>query len=73
MMKAVAKQNLFGVPSLETAGRIDNSDIVNAVNAAHYRLAARMRQLECEFEVKAAELRQAFIDETNGILNGEAD
>jgi hypothetical protein len=29
-----------------------------------------MRELECQFEVKAAELRQAFIDESIGILSG---
>jgi hypothetical protein len=63
-------RQIFGVPSLETATRIDNVDMVEAVHAAHYRLNARMRQLECEFDVKASELRQAFIDETSGILNG---
>jgi hypothetical protein len=66
MTKTVAKQNIFGVPSPETANRIDNEDMVSAMHAA----TARMRELECQFEVKAAELRQAFIDETNKILNG---
>lgn len=73
MTKTVAKQNIFGVPSLETASRIDNEDMVSAMHAAHYRLSARMRELECQFEVKAAELRQAFIDETNRILSGVAE
>jgi hypothetical protein len=54
------------------ATRVDNQDMVSAMHAAHYRLSARMRELECQFEVKAAELRQAFIDETNKILNGDA-
>ena len=75
MKQAVAKTKpqLFGVPSLETATRIDNVDMVEAIHAAEYRVRARMRQLECEFEVKAAELRQAFLDETTGILNGGAE
>jgi hypothetical protein len=73
MTKSVTKANILGVPSLETATRIVNEDMVSALHAAHYRLSARMRELECQFEVKAAELRQAFIDETNNNLNGEAD
>jgi hypothetical protein len=68
MAKNVTKANLFGVPSLETATRIDNEDMVAALHAAHYRLTARMRELECQFEVKAAELRQSFIDESQEIL-----
>ena len=59
--------------SLETAGRIDNVDMVESMHAAHYRLSARMRELECSFESKAAELRQCFIDETNRILGGVAE
>jgi len=47
MNRHVAKTNIFGMPSVETATRIDNVDMVEAVHAAHYRLNARMRQLEC--------------------------
>jgi hypothetical protein len=65
----LAKPNIFGVPSLETATRIDNEDMVAAMHAAHYRVSARMRELECQFEQKAAEVRQAFIDETTEILS----
>jgi hypothetical protein len=72
MTKNQVAKAIFGVPSLETSTRIDNEDMVSAMHAAHYRLSAQMRELECQFEVKAAELRQAFIDETNKILNGEA-
>ena len=42
MAKAVTRQ-IFGVPSLETARRIDDSDKVEALQAAHYRLSARIR------------------------------
>ena len=69
MGKQVAKP-IFGVPSLETANRIDNSDMVEAMHAAHYRASSRMRELEIQFECKASEIRQALIDETTRILNG---
>jgi hypothetical protein len=53
MTKALQKQ-IFGVPSLETAQRIDDSDKVEAMQAAHCRLSARMRELESQFEAKAS-------------------
>ena len=53
----------FGVPSLETASRIDNVDKTTAFTAAHYRMTARLRQLECEFEAKASEICTAFLAE----------
>ena len=37
MSKALQKQ-IFGVPSLEAAQRIDDVDMVEAMQAAHYRL-----------------------------------
>jgi hypothetical protein len=69
------KQNVakaFGMPSLETASRIDDSDAANAACAAHYRFQARMRQLEGEFEAKASELRAAFLAELADIREEEA-
>jgi len=71
MTEALQKQ-LFGVPSLETARRIDDVDTVEAMAAAHYRLCARMRELEMQFEVKAAELRSAFLAEIAGIQGDRA-
>ena len=47
MSKALQKQ-IFGVPSLETASRIDDSDATNAACAAHFRFNSRMRELEAE-------------------------
>ncbi len=67
MATKLTTKTIFGVPSLETATRVDNSDKVSAFQAAHYRLSARMRQLECEFEAKASELRAAFVAEVAGI------
>ena len=47
MSKALQKQ-IFSVPSLETASRIDDSDATNAACAAHFRFNSRMRELEAE-------------------------
>lgn len=69
MNKSVAKQ-IFGVPSLETASRIDDSDKVSG--AARYRCAARMRELEEQFEIKASEIRKAFVAEAAEIIGQEA-
>jgi hypothetical protein len=66
----VAKVERFGVPSLEVSNRIANEDSTRALQAAHYRLTSRMRELELQFEQKASELRQAFLDESAKILNG---
>lgn len=57
------KQTAFGVPSIEVARRIDNSDTIAALDAANYRYSARMRELEHQFEAKASELREAYLDE----------
>ena len=67
MAKALQKQ-IFGVPSLGTARRIDDSDKCEALQA---RLTARMRELETQFEEKAAELRQAFLAEVIEIHGGD--
>jgi len=66
MAKQLIKQ-IFGVPSLETASRIDDADNVAKAEAAHYRLQARMRELEAQFETKASELRAAFLAEIAAI------
>ena len=69
MSKALQKQ-IFGTPSLETAQSIDDVDMVEAMQAAHYRLCARMRELETQFEAKASELRAAFLAEIQQIQGG---
>jgi hypothetical protein len=70
MNKHITKQT-FGVPSLETATRIDDSDATNAACAAHFRYSARMRELEAQFEAKASELRAAFLHELSIIREGD--
>ncbi len=65
---ARTKPAIFGVPSLETARAIDDSDKAAALSAAHYRLSSRMRELEQQFDVKASELRAAFVAECQEIL-----
>jgi len=68
----LAKTAIFGVPSLETARRIDDADSVAKAEAASYRLTARMRELEQQFEAKASELRAAFLAEL-GVIFGAVD
>jgi hypothetical protein len=71
MSKALQKQ-IFGMPSTETASRIDDSNATNAACAASYRFNARMRELEQQFEAKASELRAAFLAELAALRDGEA-
>jgi hypothetical protein len=65
------KPQIFGVPSIETARAIDDSDKWAALQAAQYRISARMRELEAQFDVKAAELRAAFVAECAEIISGD--
>jgi hypothetical protein len=66
----LARHQMFGVPSLETASRIDDSDKTAAIEAATYRLSARMLELEAQYDAKASELRAAFVSECSEILGG---
>lgn len=54
---------VFGVPSAEVTDRIGASDKVATARAANFRFECRMRELETKFETKAAELRDAFLNE----------
>jgi hypothetical protein len=71
-MKQTVATKPFGVPSTETATRIDDSDAANAACAAHFRFQSRMRELEAHFETKASELRAAYLAELADIREGEA-
>ena len=71
MPKALQKQ-ILGMPSIETASRIDDSDATNAACAAHFRFSTSMRELEAQFETKASELRAAFLAELSAVREGEA-
>jgi hypothetical protein len=68
MVKLPTKQ-IFGVPSLETTSQIDDVDSVTRAQAVHYRLQARMHELESQFESKASELRAAFVAEMAEIFS----
>jgi hypothetical protein len=73
MTKLPTKAPLFGVPSIETVARVDDSDKVSAFQAAHYRMTARMRELETQFEAKASELRAVFVQEVAAITMEAAE
>jgi hypothetical protein len=72
MNRQVTKQ-IFGVPSIETTGRVDDSDKVAGLEAARYRCTARMRELEIMFEAKASEIRSEFVAECSAILAEAAE
>jgi hypothetical protein len=67
---ARTKPAIFGVPSLETARAIDDSDKAAGLQAAHFRCKARLHELEAQFEAKASEIRAAFVAECAEILGG---
>jgi hypothetical protein len=62
MTRSIIKP-VFGVPSAEVTDRIGASDKVAMARAANFRFECRMRELEAQFETKAAELRDAFLNE----------
>jgi hypothetical protein len=72
MAKQALSKQIFGIPSLETARAIDDSDAIAAHNAASFRMQTRLRELDSMYEVKAREIRAAFLQEIAGI-SGEAD
>jgi hypothetical protein len=62
MGKQLTKK-VFGVPSAEVIGATENAQTVNEIRTANFRYEAQLRELERQFEAKAAESRQAYIDE----------
>ena len=71
MAKSLTKP-VFWVPSTEVLERIHTSDKASALQASSYRFSARMRELETQFETKAAELRAEYLAEAEVIHQGEA-
>jgi hypothetical protein len=63
MNKQVTKPNLFWAPTLETARKIDDSDVVASIESARYRFAASMADLERSYDEQASKLRAAFVQE----------
>ena len=70
MKQSMTKPPTFGVPSLEVADRIDDSNICSALTAAHYRFVARMSELERQFEAEASKLRRAYLAECETAQGG---
>jgi hypothetical protein len=48
---------------------IGDADAAAAIGASHFRFGAKMRELETQFEAKAAELRAEFVAEISAITN----
>jgi hypothetical protein len=70
MAKQLIKQ-VFGVPSAELTGMIQDSDKIEALQAAGYRFSASMRELETQFEAMASEIRGAYLCEVAEINEPE--
>jgi hypothetical protein len=66
MTKALTKTS-FGVPSADVLANIDASDKCAELQAASYRFAAKLAELERQFEAKASELRTAYLEEVAAI------
>jgi hypothetical protein len=66
-MKSLTKSPAFGVPSAEVIGATEKAQTVNEIRNANFRYETELRELEPQFEAKAAELRQAYLDEVRGI------
>jgi hypothetical protein len=56
--KTALTKQAFGVPSIETASRIDNSDRVSALHAAGYRYDARLRETAFAEEIGNINFRE---------------
>jgi hypothetical protein len=72
MARQVSKPNIFWAPSLETARKIDDEDTVQSIEAARYRFAASMTDLERCYDEQASRLRAAFVAEVAALYQTEA-
>jgi hypothetical protein len=54
-------------------GATDNAQTVNEIRTAKFRYEAQLRELERQFEAKAGELRQAYLDEVRGIYGAHSE
>ena len=71
-MNKLSKPQIFWAPSLETARKIDDDDTVMAIEAARYRFAASMADLERSYDEQASRLRAAFVAEVAQLYQSEA-
>jgi hypothetical protein len=70
--QSVAENNSRWAPSLETARKIDDEDTVKSIEAARYRFAASMADLERCYDEQASRLRAAFVAEVAALYQSEA-
>jgi hypothetical protein len=63
MNRQVSKPQIFWAPALDTARKIDDSDVVTAIESARYRFSASMADLERSYDAEASKLRAAFVAE----------
>ena len=72
MAKSMTRPNIFWAPTLETARKIDDSDVVASIESARYRFTASMADLERHYDAEASKLRAAFVAEVAQLYQGEA-
>jgi hypothetical protein len=61
--KSMTRPAIFWAPTLHTARKIDDSDVVASVESARYRFTASMADLERNYDEQASKLRAAFVAE----------
>jgi hypothetical protein len=61
----------FGVPSVETASRIDANEKVNMLSSAAYDYEASARDLALAYEAQLEKLRQKYLDRVVSIHGEE--
>jgi hypothetical protein len=71
-MNKLTKPSIFWAPSLETARKIGDEDTVQSIEAARYRFAASMADLERCYDEQASGLRAAFVAEVAALYQSEA-
>jgi hypothetical protein len=72
MAKSMTRPNIFWAPTLETARKIDDSDVVASIESARYRFTASMADLERNYDEQAGKLRAAFVAEVAQLYQSEA-
>jgi hypothetical protein len=70
MNKSVTRPQIFWAPALDTARKIDDSDVVTAIEAARYRFSTCMADLEHHYDAEASKLRAAFVAEVAQLYQG---
>ena len=69
----VSKPNIFWKPVLDTVRKIDDQDVVKSIEAARYRFAASLADLERHYDEQASRLRAAFVAEVAALYNGTGE